>query len=334
MRGEARRTELAVRQALGAGRGRLVRQLMLESLVLTLRGRRGGPRADLVEPRCPDRVDSRRPAARRVRTCRCDRRAVHRRGCSRDVDPCRRCPGSCGRFAPISCPSSGMAAGDRPARPPGGGAARSSSRRSRSPSRSLPPPAWSRAAFSACSRSTSGSPPTASSSSSSRCRTRSTWIAAGRRSSSTTIVARLEAIPDIAAATPVNVPPVLRQRRVGCPALHGGGAERRARCDEPIAESRVGPSQLFQDPRGADRARARFHRRRSGRGRSTSRSSARTSPTRTWPGEDPIGKRIKMGGPDSRYRWLTIVGVAGSTRYRELTSTARDTLSASARSSS
>jgi putative ABC transport system permease protein len=38
----------------------------------------------------------------------------------------------------------------------------------------------------------------------------------------------------------------------------------------------------------------------------------------TWPGEDPIGKRIKMGGPQSTDDWLTIVGVAALTRYREL----------------
>ena len=39
---------------------------------------------------------------------------------------------------------------------------------------------------------------------------------------------------------------------------------------------------------------------------------------RTWPGEAPIGKRLKMGGPDSRDAWRTVVGVAASTRYREL----------------
>ena len=46
---------------------------------------------------------------------------------------------------------------------------------------------------------------------------------------------------------------------------------------------------------------------------------------RTWPGEDPIGKRLKMGGPDSADSWRTVVGVAEPTRYREL-ATARATL--------
>ena len=33
---------------------------------------------------------------------------------------------------------------------------------------------------------------------------------------------------------------------------------------------------------------------------------------------DPIGRRIKMGVPNSSGRWLTVVGVAASTRYRDL----------------
>jgi predicted permease len=45
----------------------------------------------------------------------------------------------------------------------------------------------------------------------------------------------------------------------------------------------------------------------------------------TWPGQDPIGKRLKFGGLDSRNEWLTVVGVAGTTRYRELV-TPRPTL--------
>jgi predicted permease len=45
----------------------------------------------------------------------------------------------------------------------------------------------------------------------------------------------------------------------------------------------------------------------------------------TWPGQEPIGKRLKFGGLDSRNEWLTVVGVAGTTRYRELV-TPRPTL--------
>jgi putative ABC transport system permease protein len=45
----------------------------------------------------------------------------------------------------------------------------------------------------------------------------------------------------------------------------------------------------------------------------------------TWPGQDPIGKRLKFGGLDSPDEWLTVVGVAGTTRYRELV-TPRPTL--------
>jgi putative ABC transport system permease protein len=39
----------------------------------------------------------------------------------------------------------------------------------------------------------------------------------------------------------------------------------------------------------------------------------------TWPGEDPIGKRLKMGAPDSTENWLTIVGIAPAIRYRDVT---------------
>jgi putative ABC transport system permease protein len=46
---------------------------------------------------------------------------------------------------------------------------------------------------------------------------------------------------------------------------------------------------------------------------------------RTWPGENPIGKRIKFGGLNSSDAWRTVVGVVKPTRYRELAE-ARPTL--------
>jgi predicted permease len=37
---------------------------------------------------------------------------------------------------------------------------------------------------------------------------------------------------------------------------------------------------------------------------------------RFWPGQDPIGKRIKPGPPDSKIPWMTIVGVVNELKYR------------------
>jgi putative ABC transport system permease protein len=39
---------------------------------------------------------------------------------------------------------------------------------------------------------------------------------------------------------------------------------------------------------------------------------------RFWPGQNPIGKRVKGGGPSSRSPWMTIVGVVNDMRYRGL----------------
>jgi putative ABC transport system permease protein len=38
-----------------------------------------------------------------------------------------------------------------------------------------------------------------------------------------------------------------------------------------------------------------------------------------WPGKDPIGRRIKWGSVNSQSQWLTVIGIVGDTRYRELT---------------
>src|ERR1051326_2701591 len=37
---------------------------------------------------------------------------------------------------------------------------------------------------------------------------------------------------------------------------------------------------------------------------------------RFWPGQDPIGKRIKFGGPGSQNPWLEIIGVVQEMKYR------------------
>jgi hypothetical protein len=39
-----------------------------------------------------------------------------------------------------------------------------------------------------------------------------------------------------------------------------------------------------------------------------------------WPGQDPVGRRIKLGTAISERPWLRVVGVAADVRYREITS--------------
>ena len=40
--------------------------------------------------------------------------------------------------------------------------------------------------------------------------------------------------------------------------------------------------------------------------------------SRFWPGQDPIGKRVKFGEIDSDNPWMSIVGVVEEVRYRRL----------------
>jgi peptidoglycan/LPS O-acetylase OafA/YrhL len=43
-----------------------------------------------------------------------------------------------------------------------------------------------------------------------------------------------------------------------------------------------------------------------------------------WPGADPIGSRLKWGGPDGPAPWVEVVGVVEDGRYRGLESVSLD----------
>jgi putative ABC transport system permease protein len=53
---------------------------------------------------------------------------------------------------------------------------------------------------------------------------------------------------------------------------------------------------------------------------------SRSMADRFWPGEDPIGKRIKLGAPDSNHPWLKIVGIVGDVRQNWWNPSARPAL--------
>ncbi|HET9530493.1 MAG TPA: ABC transporter permease, partial [Blastocatellia bacterium] len=43
---------------------------------------------------------------------------------------------------------------------------------------------------------------------------------------------------------------------------------------------------------------------------------------RLWPGDDPVGKRLKVGEPSADYPWMTVIGVVGAVRHNGLLSEA------------
>ena len=135
---------------------------------------------------------------------------------------------------------------------------------------------------------------------------------------------RLESTPVIAAATPVNVPPFS--------GLGGWDVPRFTSAGQTAADAAANPSLNLESihPNYFETFQIRILRGRSftDADREGALNVAIVSEdvaARTWPGDDPIGKRLKMGGPDSEDPWRTVVGVAEPTRYRELAK-ARSTL--------
>ena len=131
------------------------------------------------------------------------------------------------------------------------------------------------------------------------------------------VIARLEAVPGIDGATPVNTPPFAGTGGWDAPAFtaEGQSLERTERNPALNLEA-VHPNYFstFQVPLVRGRVFTADDRPGAPEVAIVSEDVA----ARTWPGEDPIGKRLKFGRPDSKYSWRTVVGVVKPTRYREL----------------
>jgi len=132
------------------------------------------------------------------------------------------------------------------------------------------------------------------------------------------LIARLEAVPAIAAATPVNVPPFSGEGwDLPLVTAEGQNGEQAAANPSLNLES-LHPNyfETLQVPIVRGRAFATSDR----EGAMGVAIVSGDLAERTWPGGDPIGKRLKMGELGSSDPWYIVVGVAGQTRYRELRS--------------
>jgi len=128
---------------------------------------------------------------------------------------------------------------------------------------------------------------------------------------------RLEAVPAIAAATPVNVRPFSGEGGWDVPRFTADGQPAdRAAANPSLNLESVYPNYFatFEIPIVRGRAFAEADRAGALDVAIVSEDVARS----VWPGADPVGKRIKVGSVDSREKWLTVIGIAAPTRYRDL----------------
>ena len=131
------------------------------------------------------------------------------------------------------------------------------------------------------------------------------------------LVARLEAAPGIAGATPVNTPPFAGSGGWDAPEFTAFGQdEERAAANPSLNLESIHPGYFATFEIAL--VRGRGFTTGDARGAANVAIVSEDVAARTWPGEDPIGRRLRLGGHGSTDPWRTVVGVARPTRYREL----------------
>jgi len=129
-------------------------------------------------------------------------------------------------------------------------------------------------------------------------------------------MARLDGAPAIASVTPVNLQPFSGEGwEVPKFTAERQSADRAAANPSLHLES-VYPN--YFDTLGVPVRRGRAFTAGDREGALPAAILSEDAAAATWPGEDAVGKRIKLGGPESRGPWLTIVGIAEPTRYRDV----------------
>lgn len=131
------------------------------------------------------------------------------------------------------------------------------------------------------------------------------------------VISQLQAVPAIAAATPVNVPPFSGKGGWDVPRFTAEGQSTERAATNPSLNLESVHDNYFETFE-VTLVRGRAFTDADRQGALDVAIVSEDVAARTWPAQDPIGKRLKIGGPDSRDPWRTVVGVATPTRYREL----------------
>jgi predicted permease len=131
------------------------------------------------------------------------------------------------------------------------------------------------------------------------------------------LLPRLEAVPGVRAVTPVLTAPFVSAGGIfGQLAAEGQSADEAARNPTLIFEV-VAPS--YFTTFGLPVVRGRGFSEQDRKGSPTVTVISESAARHYWPGADPIGKRLKLGPPDDpRTPRGTVVGVVPDTRYRDL----------------
>jgi putative ABC transport system permease protein len=130
------------------------------------------------------------------------------------------------------------------------------------------------------------------------------------------VMAQLEGVPAISAATPVNLSPFSGQGW-DLPRFVGEAQDaNQAAANPSLNLESIHPN--YFETFGVPIVRGRAFSAADREGTALVAIVSEDVAARTWPGQDPVGKRLKMGTVGSADPWYTIVGIAAPTRYREL----------------
>jgi putative ABC transport system permease protein len=130
------------------------------------------------------------------------------------------------------------------------------------------------------------------------------------------LVARVEAAPGIEAATPLMGAPFLGEGGWTATYTAEGQDEAGATANPTLTFEAVLPG--YFRAFGVPVARGRPIEDGDGEGSVPVAVVSESLARRAWPGEDPIGRRLKLGAPDAETDLLSVVGVVPDTRYRDL----------------